>query len=907
MLRVAVLGAVLLISGAGALAFETLWFRQARLAFGQSVWASSLVLSAFMAGMALGYFLSARRGDRVREPLRLYAALEAAVALTGVALVYGLPELGRVFAPLVEPLAGTPAVLNLLRLASAFLLMLVPAIAMGMTLPLLIRAASAWDPNFGRVLGLLYGANTLGAMLGALGTETVLLDRLGIRGSALFAGAALLCAAVAALSLARGAPANAAARPPAAASNALPWRAGAPWLVAGWLAGFVLLALEVVWLRFLSLFLNDTPLAFAVVLATVLAGIALGGLAASFWAGVSERAAQGASFVAYAAGLLGLGGYLVYPHFLQGVLPPYPSAGQIAAIAAPLAMPTALASGALFTLAGAGLRTSAGADAAAAGQLGFANTIGAGLGPLVAGFVLLPALGMERSLLLLFVLYGAAGAVLAFAAGVPPLLRYGSPALFAAAFALFPFGAMHRDYIGTSAARWARSEDPEVHVREGVTATLVHIVHRAHGVPLLDQVVTNAYAMTMNGWFARRYMKLFAYLPLALHPRVKRALIVGYGIGNTAQALTDSRELERIDVVDVSRDMLEQGRRVRVRPGRSPLDDSRVRVHIEDGRFFLQSTSARYDLITGEPPPPIMAGVVNLYTREYFELVRERLADGGIVSYWLPVINISAEAAKSVIAGFCAAFPDCTLWHASARNFMLLGTRDARGPIAAPRFRSQWDDARARGELQALGFEQPGQLGALFIGDAPYLRALTADTAPLVDDRPQLIHQRRERGERDALIWQWRDTNAARERFARSRFVSSLWPSEERERTLPLFGVQRVLNDLIFPDPSEVRHSRVLHGLLFGTELRLPVLLLLGSDPDYQRALARLPASERDKPEWSLHRAAGHLADRDLPAALAVLERMPKERLPLPDLRDYVAYALSRRKQATSAEAERIQ
>ena len=279
------------------------------------------------------------------------------------------------FAPLSAPLAAQPALLNLLRLATAFVLLLVPAAAMGMTLPLLARAASAWDANFGRVLGLLYGANTLGAVLGALATETVLLERFGIRGSALCAGALNLAAAGAALVLARGARAQAQARsaPDQPAPADAPARACA--VARGWiLGGFTLLALEVIWLRFLSLFLNDTPLAFAVVLALVLAGISLGGLLASVWASVSERAAERAWLVAYAAGLLGLAGYVIYPRFLQGALSAYPQAPEIAAIAAPLVMPTSLASGALFALSAAGLRKVVGSVAETAGSFSFANT-----------------------------------------------------------------------------------------------------------------------------------------------------------------------------------------------------------------------------------------------------------------------------------------------------------------------------------------------------------------------------------------------------------------------------------------------------------------------------------------------------------------------------------------------------
>ena len=216
MARTAVLAGIFLISGASALAFETLWFHQAHLTFGQSVWASSLVLSAFMIGMALGNWLSGRYGRRVRSELAAYAGLELLVAFSGLALVYGLPGVGRAFAPLVQPLAAHPVLLNLLRLAGAWVLLVLPASAMGMTLPLLAQAAGHWDLNFGRVLGLLYGANTLGAVLGALLTETFLLERWGVRGSALCAGALNLVAAGAALLLWRVANQNAAQQPAAA-------------------------------------------------------------------------------------------------------------------------------------------------------------------------------------------------------------------------------------------------------------------------------------------------------------------------------------------------------------------------------------------------------------------------------------------------------------------------------------------------------------------------------------------------------------------------------------------------------------------------------------------------------------------------------------------------------------------
>ncbi len=138
--------------------------------------------------------------------------------------------------------------------------------------------------------------------------------------------------------------------------------------------------------------------------------------------------------------------------------------------------------------------------------------------------------------------------------------------------------------------------------------------------------------MSGTGWGARRYMKLYVYLPVALHPDPKSALLISYGVGSTAKALTDTPDFQTIDVVDISPEILEMSAIVYPVPSDHPLNDPRVTVHVEDGRYFLQTTKQTFDLITGEPPPPIMAGVANLYSREYFQLIHDRLAEGGMVS-----------------------------------------------------------------------------------------------------------------------------------------------------------------------------------------------------------------------------------------------------------------------------------
>jgi spermidine synthase len=886
---------VFLASGAASLAFETLWLHQARLALGNDVWASSLVLSAFMAGMALGNGLCARAGDRVRNPARAYALLELVVALSGLALVYVLPAISSALAPLAGALLEQPVLLHTLRLLIAFALMVVPSAAMGATLPLLVRLLAARGASFGGALGLLYGANTLGAVLGVVATEGSLLALRGVHGTALIAAMlSLLAAAIAWLLGGTAVPAAPTQAAAASTEPSPPEPAGAGpsprrLLIVAFAAGLLLLALEVVWMRVLVLFLNDTPVAFAVVLALVLLGIALGGLGASIWAGRSARAAHHAALIAYGAGALGALGYRSYPWALQSFFTVDQPALTIAKVAAPLVLPSAIASGALFTLLGACLRAAGPRAAAATGRLALANTAGAALGPLLAGFVLLPGLGMERALLVLLLGYGLCGLALADKRWLGLTVRVAGASLFVLALALFPYGIARSKLVRSSIGRWMTADDAIVSVREGQLATLAHVRHGLHGLPLFDQLATNAYSMSVNDFAGRRYMELFVALPAAIHPRIERALVVGYGIGNTARALTALPEVKRVDVVDVSSDIIALARAITPPRAKHPLSDPRVHVRIDDGRFYLDATPVRYDLITGEPPPPVMAGMASLYSREYFAQIHARLKPGGFASYWLPMMNISAATGRSIIAAFCAAFEDCSLWHGSGRNFMLLGSRDARGGVSDVRFAAQWNDAQYLAELRSIGLELPGQLGALFIGDAPYLRALTEADPPVTDDWPRRLQRPGTFQERDELIWEWRDTRKARERFAASKLIETLWPAMMRREAMRNFENQRLVNDLLFPEQTSARQVSVLDAVLHGTPLRLPVLLLMNSDPDIQAALAKARSGRADRPEWALHRAAGYLAARSFPAADKSLSAVPDNALPMAGLREWVA------------------
>ena len=818
---------VFFLSGCSALMFETLWFRLATLAFGSGVWASSLVLSSFMGGLALGNAWAGARGGALRRPLRVFAALELTIGLAGFALVLALPALAAILAPAFRPFLGQPGLLNAMRAAIAFAVMLVPATAMGATLPVVVKELRRHDPNFGRTLGRFYGWNTLGGVTGALTVEFALIGPLGLRGSALVAVLLNVTAATLALT-ARVTPTGTGSEPaPAPPVRASGTRA-ARLLAAGALSGGILLALEVVWFRFLLLFTFGSSRNFAAMLAVVLAGIGLGALAASQWLGRRPHHHTLAPLIALLATTACVS---AYDGFRLAVPSGSPLRGGLALHGLWLMLPTSFLSGALFTLLGRALQAELGDDTHAAARLTVANTIGGMAGALLAGFALLPMLGMEASFFVLASAYGlvalCAGGP---ASGQPRWALWVAGAAAALSMALFPFGLM-RDRFLPSVRNWVVAGGRVLAIREGRTETIQYLALDAPAQPTEYMLITNSHSMSGTNYIGRRYMRLFVYWAIAIQPRAERALLISYGVGTTAKALTDTSGLRSIDVVDTSREILALAALPFPPPATSPLKDPRVRVHVEDGRFFLQTTTDRFDLITSEPPPLKGAGVVNLYSREYFRLIRSRLAPGGVTTYWLPVNQLLASEAAAVVRAFCDVFDDCTLWTGAGLEWMLAGTNGARAPSAQD-FASQWLDPVIGPQLRADGFEAPEQLGACFLADAAQLAPFVGDAPPLVDDFPQRMSADVPAG----LVPAYRDlmrVDGARRRFAESRVVTRLWPAETRSRTAAWFASQEMLNGLtmqVYGGPR-VPRWRFLHDSLAMPELVTLPLWLQGFTP----------------------------------------------------------------------------
>src|SRR5438874_1390089 len=528
--RVAVLCGVLFLSGTGALIFETLWLRLSGLAFGNSIWAAALILSSFMAGLALGNALAASSRIWRWRPLHFYAVLELLVAFLGCTIVFGLPVLGDWMRTVWQTLWNHQPTLLGLRFILSFLILLVPTTAMGLTLPVIVEDLLLRRTDFGRAIGFLYGSNTLGAVVGAVLGEGCLIAAFGLRGTSLVAGLASCVAAVAALFVAKF----------KGDTIALPWqrtfplrldvRYRPPWhlLFVSFGTGFLLLALEVIWFRFLRLYVASSPTAFAIMLAVVLAGIGLGGTVAG---AINRRSAwlyQSGPVLLLLAAIAVLLSYLFFPgeavRAPAGAFNPA-SWWQIAIRCVALMFPASFFSGILFPTIVALVQASAENRMNSTGITTLFNTTGAAVGPLTASFVLLPAVGYQWSLLICAAGYVLLGILISESSswsirrpiGVATITFCGTAILL---LTILPY---HRaeSHFEHATRPYETDEHGKVlaHVvkrTEGVSDTLQLVRRDLFGEPYYYRLLTNAFSMSATTPRSQRYMRLFAYLPLAL-------------------------------------------------------------------------------------------------------------------------------------------------------------------------------------------------------------------------------------------------------------------------------------------------------------------------------------------------------------------------------------------------------
>lgn len=716
--------ALFFLSGAAALMYQVLWLRQLSLVFGVTVYAAGAVLAAFMAGLAIGSLLAGRVLARGVNPLAAFGAAEALIGVVGALSPSLLDAASWAYGALHRYAPDSVGTLTIARLVCSMAILIVPTGLMGLTLPLL-TAATAGRETVGSRVGVLYAFNTGGAVVGSLATGFWVIPALGMARGFLLAAALNLLVGATALWWAR--------RTPAAAGPAVVSRPADDGLRAGaltspelWrlrlvmaLSGFAALGLEVVWFRVLLQLVEATAQAFTVMLAVVLAGIAAGSTIASRLLRRDRHWATWLAGLQLATAVTVVGSTWLLVHLVRDGW----SLDRLRTVTLTI-LPAAVLMGVAFPVAlavGVGRRAASAEAGGRVGDLYAANVLAAIAGSLAAGFLLLPALGSQGTLVSLAAVYLASAVVVPQAwprrrwAGA--LALAGSAVWFAGIVRATP------DPIRTLLARRHGNELLEIWRDEG-PQTVVSVfgsqfrrvlylngLHQANDLP--EMVLVH---------------RVIGHLPMVLHGDPREVLVIGLGGGATAGAISRHPQA-RVDIVELA-DGVRRAAAHFAHVNYDVLNQPAVRLRIDDGRNFLLLTPRRFDVITADIIQPGHAGAGLLYSREYFSLVRRALAPNGIALQW---IGHRAPAEYTLIMRtFLDVFPHATLWYDAT---LLVGAHqplrlDAK---AIERLRRE---PQTREALDAVGLASFEVLCQWYTAGPEQMRAFVGPGPVLTDDRP---------------------------------------------------------------------------------------------------------------------------------------------------------------------------
>lgn len=647
--REVVIFGVLLLSGAAGLVYELVWVRWFSEVFGGTAQAAAAVFAAYFGGLAIGSRWLGARAARISRPLRAYAGLELA-AFGGVLVV---PVLVRAWEPvhvlLFRIASDSPLLLTSAKLALAAFTLLPPCIALGGTLPVVVRAL---ESNRSVQAGLLranalYGANTLGATAGAALGAFFLPLRVGIHGTYV-TGMSLQGLAIAG-ALAVGWQFRVATRGPTPPDTRSPLNARQILAALGTGAGA--LSIQMVLLRALDMVVVNSVVNTGITLVATLAAIAMAALIASIRAAV-QRVSPGwlALFVAVAlatlpAGFLGdlvnlQGAETIAAHRAGVVAAARNGAiwGLLLLTAASLLLPWMIARPPGTAPIDVPRRV---------GELMAWNIVGSIVGSLATGFVLFGNLGLWGTVTLLSAAYLCA-ALVVLARPVPIAI---AACIAAGVLAMARPWAQPRLWLGRDEVLVAQSEGAH---------GLVSIVDDPSGRVMR---IDNHYTLAGTGMTEHEERR--GHLAILLHPSPRRVAVLGSATGLTAGAALLHPEVEHLDLVELVPEVAEGARRYFGRWNRGVHDAPVTRVITEDARNYMRVTSAEYDVVIGELFVPWNPGAAGMFTAEHFQAVRARLADGGVYCQWLPLYQLGPETFETIVATFTDVFPDTVLWRGS--------------------------------------------------------------------------------------------------------------------------------------------------------------------------------------------------------------------------------------------------
>jgi predicted membrane-bound spermidine synthase/tetratricopeptide (TPR) repeat protein len=758
-------------SGVAGLVYEVVWTRMLTQIFGNTTYAIATVLSAFMAGLAIGSYVFGQIADRGKNDFLLYGVLEAGVGVYGF-LVPWLFKFGqKVYGPIFGLNEHFPFLFNLILFFLSFFLLVFPTLLMGATLPVLSRFFVRRFSDLGRRVGDLYATNTFGAVLGCAFAGYVFIPMLGMRRTVFAAAGLNLLIALVILIVDRirekeamelAAPVATVRQTESVAVDTWPWLR---WVLLGSFgaSGFASLIYENAWTRALTLVIGSSIYSFTTMLVTFLIGLALGGFLYARIIGQREVRLSTFGLIELWVGLAALATIplferlpLMFVRLLHGFGDSFDVFLSLQVFLSALVMfvPTVLL-GLTFPLVTRLFTQSLYRVGSGVGSSYAANTVGAIIGSFVGGFILIPWLGVQNTIIFAVVVnllvgfllvtadprlawtprFALGAAVLILAIIVPFRITRWDPHILTSGVTIYNdrYENLPTDSLRLEEMR----RDDVLYYREGLTTTV-----SVHRIPGSDYLYFKSNGKIDGSYGDALSQLMTGFIPMLLHPTAERAVVIGLGSGMSAHALATFTSLKEIEVIEIEPAMIEASkffdrawvkfdklpagisfpktansriwfdanekrlyykgvmkdeersrlmklsddydyrgaidrlfRSARNSRHSSVLEDKRVRVIPTDGRNYILATPENYDVITAEPSNPWIAGIANLYTREFYQVIKSKIKDDGIFAQWFHNYSMSPDDFRMVFRTFAEAFPYVSLWSMKESDFLLVGSK----------------------------------------------------------------------------------------------------------------------------------------------------------------------------------------------------------------------------------------
>lgn len=763
------------VSGISGLIYEVIWTRLLGLVFGNTTFATSTVLTAYMAGLALGSYLSTKYVDKLKRPLKSYALLEIGVGIYCLILPFIIKLLAEIYLPIQRNYNPSLYSINLIRFALCFVVLLIPTTLMGATLPVFSRFYIRQDEKFGHGLGRVYSINTFGAFMGVFLSGFFLIFHLGVNNTIGIAFAGNIIAAIVCLMI-DGKQYNQAIEPEKEKSKKkkpikdevqhpkqeiiLTKRQKMIFitLMIGFgLSGFSAMVYEVAWTRVLVMIIGSSTYAFSIMLATFLLGIAIGSFLFSV---ISKHRAVNIIWFAIVELLIGviclvmLPIFQWLPYFFVDLFDKFAKSYMILeltkfVVCSLVIIIPAILLGSLFPMVTQICTRDYKELGKRVGTIYSINTLGNIIGSFMAGFVLIPTIGIQHSI----ILAGAFNIISGFFVMLiaeRPAIAYRIIASFA--FVVIGFACIitipswNEMIISSGSAVYApiyaklKGEDRKssiagtgekmLYYKEGTDST-ISVRERQNGTIVM--AVDGKVDASNTGDMMTQL--LLGHLPLLFSQEPKSALVIGLGSGATLSAVAQ-HEVEQIDCVEIEPAVVEASEFFN-KVNRNVLKDKRVNMIVNDGRNYLASTSRRYDAIISEPSNLWLAGIANLFSADFYRICKQHLNSNGFMCQWSHIYYMSIDDVKTVVNTFRSVFPHTTVWFSEVGDILMIGSLNELN-IDYMQLAKNYNIPGVWEDMQRLNILEPLALLSCYLMDEDGVTRFTSGSKINSDNHPIL-------------------------------------------------------------------------------------------------------------------------------------------------------------------------